>query len=112
LQKGRTVLLTDFQEGKIMKKKRNLKARAIDPKSELERIKRDMSARKNRRTWSNSKLQKFHAELVQLRQTGASLAQLRFWLRTHRMSAAITTIRNFLMYLGIEKGKGENNGAI
>ena len=95
-----------------MKKERNLEARAIDSKSELERIKREMSARKKRTTWSKSKLQKFHAEVVQLRQVGASLAEIRFWLKTRRMSAAITTIRSFLKNLGIEKGKGENNGTI
>jgi hypothetical protein len=95
-----------------MKKKLNLEAVAIDPKTELEKIKRDMSARKKRMLWSKSKLQKFHAELVQLRLSGASLAQLKFWLKSRRMSAARTTIRSFLMNLGIEKDEGEQNGAL
>ena len=93
-------------------KKRNKDSEAIDARSELEKIKKNISARKKRTSWSKSKLQKHHAELVQLRLAGASYGQLVFWLKAHRMSAARTTVRSFLLSLGIEKSNGENHGAI
>ena len=51
------------------------------------------------RRWPRSKLQPYRAELVQLRQGGASYRQLSLWLQSKRITACDTTVRDYLLTL-------------
>lgn len=60
-------------------------------------IREARAVRRKRCTWGRSKLTKFLAELIQLRASGASLADLQFWLlKEKRVKADCTTIKRFL----------------
>ena len=53
-----------------------------------------------KRRYRSSKLVRYRAELVTLRQAGASYRELAFWLRRdHRLRVAPTTIRRYLIQL-------------
>ena len=63
----------------------------------------DMRARRiavRRKRYRSSKLVRYRAELVTLRQAGASYRELAHWLRRdHRLRVAPTTIRRYLIQL-------------
>lgn len=84
----------------------------FNAKDTLRKIKEEISVRKKRTCWSRSKLQKYLAELVQLRLAGASYSELQYWLKAKRMNVARTTIRNFLLCHGVEKTNGDKHGAL
>ena len=71
----------------------------LDPAAELAAIhQRRKIAR--RRPYQRSKLERYRAELVQLRRAGASYPDLVTWLRTrHRMTVAHTTVMRYLRRL-------------
>lgn len=65
---------------------------------ELDSIKQQRAVSRRRRT-RRSRLMKYRVELVELRITGASLADLRLWLRRQRVCVATSTIGRFLKKL-------------
>jgi hypothetical protein len=66
----------------------------------LETVRQEREERRHRRTWGKSKLIRHRAELVKLRQAGASLADLAHWLKTaHRLKADKSTIARYLATL-------------
>ena len=63
----------------------------------LEEIRVDRKIRRKRSTWGRSKLLKYQAELNALRNAGASLQDIQYWLkREKRIKAACSTIKRFL----------------
>ncbi len=54
------------------------------PEDVLSKIKNERAVRRKRRTWGKSRLNKFMAELLKLREAGASYADLQFWLHTEK----------------------------
>jgi len=66
--------------------------------AELDSIKLLRSTSRRRR-YRRSRLMKFRAELVELRIAGATLADLRIWLRRQRVRIAASTISRFLKKL-------------
>ncbi len=70
----------------------------LDPAAELAalRARRDEA---RRRPYRASKLARFRAELVALRQAGASYPELSLWLKARRVSASHTTVLRFLKTL-------------
>lgn len=54
------------------------------PEDVLSKIKSDRAVRRKRRTWGKSRLNKFMAELLKLKETGASYADLQFWLHKEK----------------------------
>jgi len=67
----------------------------IDAKAELVAI-RARRKKMRRQRYRHSRLDDYRAELLQLRQVGASLAELAFWLRQRRVRVAISTISRWL----------------
>lgn len=60
-------------------------------------IREARAVRRKRCTWGKSKLTKFLAELIQLRASGASLADIQYWLKKEkRVKADCTTIKRCL----------------
>ncbi|ADL54716.1 hypothetical protein Galf_0675 [Gallionella capsiferriformans ES-2] len=60
-------------------------------------VRAECSIRRKRSTWGTSVLTKYLAELITLRNNGASLAEIRFWLKKHkRIKVARSTIKRFL----------------
>ncbi len=79
----------------------------IDPTTELEQIRKVITAGK-RKPYRKSKLDKFRAELVSLREHGASLAELQAWLRIKkRVKTERSTISRYLVQLS---ALGGNDG--
>lgn len=69
----------------------------FDADATLAAVRADREARRHRRTWGKSRLTPHRAELVKLRQAGASLADLAHWLRTEkRLKLNRSTIGRFL----------------
>ena len=69
----------------------------FDAKDELTKILKERKVRKKRITWGKSRLNKYRAELLQLRNEGASYGDLRFWLRKEkRISIDRSNIMRFL----------------
>ena len=54
------------------------------PEDVLSKIKRDRAVRRKRRVWGKSRINKFMAELLKLKETGASYSDLEFWLRKEK----------------------------
>lgn len=67
-------------------------------KAELEKIwdKRQRDKRPGHFTMRRSKLAKYHAEIVELRQLGASLEDIKIWLRRKRVKVERSTIHRYL----------------
>lgn len=66
----------------------------------LATIKTHRAVCKHRTTWGKSRLHKYRAELVQMRQEGASLGDLVVWLRTKkRVKVERSTVMRFLCKL-------------
>lgn len=67
-------------------------------KSDLEKIwdKRKKDRRPGHFTRRRSKLAKYHVEIVNLRELGASLEDIRMWLKRKRVSAQRSTIHRYL----------------
>lgn len=60
-------------------------------------IRESRAVRRKRITWGRSKLSKYRAELVLMRNAGAKYADLQFWLRkSKRIKVARSTIMRFL----------------
>lgn len=74
------------------KRRKNI---AIDPITELERIRAQRQLAAQRRKY-RSRLDKYRHDLLALRGSGASAADLRVWLRGQRVEVAESTIRRWL----------------
>jgi hypothetical protein len=60
-------------------------------------IRRQRAERRRRRLWSKSQLIVFRAELINLRKEGATLGDMRFWLKEkHQIKVERSTILRFL----------------
>jgi len=70
----------------------------VDAPAEVHRL-RERQAVRRRQRYRRSKLTRYRAELVQLRAAGASLDQLRIWLRERRVRAHRSTIARYLEQL-------------
>ena len=71
----------------------------FDARAEVERI-RSLRAEARRKRFHKSRLDKYRAELVAMRQVGASCADLAKWLRvTHRCKINRSSIDRFLKKL-------------
>jgi len=71
---------------------------AFDSEIELADIRRQRrSSRRSRRR--GSRLDRFRAELVELRRAGGTLSELAIWLRRRRVKVAASTICRFLAKL-------------
>lgn len=69
---------------------------AFDPKAELEAVKAKR-AMQRRTTYRKSKLERYRAELVAMREAGASSQDLAVWLRMkHRLKIHRSSIDRFL----------------
>lgn len=72
---------------------------SFDPKAELEAV-RARRAMQRRKQYRQSKLDRYRAELVALRQTGASSQDLATWLRMkHRLKIHRSSIDRYLAQL-------------
>lgn len=66
----------------------------------LESVRQDRDERRHRRTWGKSKLARHRAELVKLKNAGASLGDLAHWLKTaKRLTVNRSTIARYLAKL-------------
>jgi hypothetical protein len=75
---------------------------------ELCKVQEARAVRRRRSTWGKSKLSKYQAELVQLRQAGAKYADLQFWLRKEkRVKVDRSSIMRFLKKLAVEPEVGD-----
>ena len=64
---------------------------------ELAKIHEIRKALRRRRTWGKSKLTKYRAELIKLREGGASYVDLAYWLRINkRVKIDSSNIQRFL----------------
>ena len=73
---------------------------AFDPLAELAKVQARRAIARRRRTWGNSRLTPFRAELVKMREVGASFADLSVWLRTQkRIKVDESTVRRYLQKL-------------
>ncbi|MBI4828264.1 MAG: hypothetical protein HY804_05560 [Nitrospinae bacterium] len=67
----------------------------FDPNSELSALRAEQ-AKRRRKMHRGSKLARFRAELVALRQAGASLAHLALWLGKRKIRASRSAILRYL----------------
>jgi hypothetical protein len=66
----------------------------------LESIQTERAIKRRRCTWGRSRLTKYRAELVSLRQAGASLGDLAYWLKSkYRVNVQRSTIDRYLKKL-------------
>jgi hypothetical protein len=70
----------------------------FDASGELSELRR-LQAVKRRRRYARSKLDRWRAEIVALRRAGATLSELRVWLKRKRLDASRSTIQRFLKKL-------------
>jgi hypothetical protein len=64
---------------------------------ELAKIREVRTALRRRCTWGKSKLTKYRAELIKLKESGASYVDLAYWLRINRrVKIDSSTIQRFL----------------
>lgn len=72
----------------------------FDASATLDAIRADRQVRRHRRTWGRSRLTRHRAELVKLRQAGASYADLAHWLkREKRLTVDRSTVMRYLAKL-------------
>jgi len=65
--------------------------------NELAKIREDRKMLRKRCTWGKSKLTKYRAELIKLRESGASYGDLEYWLRNKkRVKIDCSNIQRFL----------------
>lgn len=77
----------------------NTKKETFDAHSEVERI-RSRRAEARRKLYRKSRLEKYRAELVAMKQAGASCADLAEWLRVkHRIKIHRSSIDRYLSKL-------------
>lgn len=82
----------------------NNKQEAFNASAEVERI-RARRAEARRKLYRKSRLDKYRVELVEMKQAGASCADLAEWLRlSHRCKINRSTVARFLQKL-MEKNK-------
>jgi hypothetical protein len=73
---------------------------AFDPAAALAKVQAKRAVARRRRTWGNSRLTPFRAELVKMRSVGGSFADLAVWLRTEkRVKVDESTVRRYLQKL-------------
>ena len=73
---------------------------SFDPAAELSKVQSRRAIARRRRTWGNSRLTPFRAELVKMREVGGSFQDLTVWLRTQkRLKVAESTVRRYLQKL-------------
>lgn len=72
----------------------------FDASAELAAVQAARQVARRRITWGRSRLLPHRAELVQLRQAGASFADLAMWLRKQkRIKVDRSTVRRYLVQL-------------
>lgn len=72
----------------------------FDPAAALIAVRERRAVARRRRTWGTSRLTPYRAELVKLRQSGGSFADLAVWLRTaKRVKMDASSVRRFLQKL-------------
>ena len=67
----------------------------FDPREEVERL-RVVTRMRRKTTYRRSRLDRFTGELLQLRQAGASIAELQRWLRERRVVVVHATVARWL----------------
>ncbi|MEE2001410.1 hypothetical protein QWY20_08085 [Alkalimonas sp. MEB108] len=67
----------------------------FDVETELAKLKKETRDRHQMR-FKNSKLNLYRGELVDLRNHGASIAELQRWLKSKKISVAWTTVKRWL----------------
>ena len=81
----------------------------FDAAAGLDTVRQQREERRHRRTWGKSKLIRHRAELVKLRQAGASLADLVHWLKTEkRTQASKSTVSRYLATLPEMQAESQN----
>ena len=81
----------------------------FDAAAILDTVRQQREERRHRRTWGKSKLIRHRAELVKLRQAGASLADLVHWLKTEkRTQASKSTVSRYLATLPEMQAESQN----
>lgn len=68
----------------------------MDAAAEVERLAKIVKARRHRKTFFPSKIDKFKHEILRLKSEGATLEMLRFWLLEKNIKADISTISRWL----------------
>lgn len=68
----------------------------FDPREEVERL-RAITRTRRKTTYRRSRLDRFTGELLQLRQAGASIAELQRWLRERRVVVVHATVARWLI---------------
>ncbi|WP_334033702.1 hypothetical protein [Burkholderia gladioli] len=71
----------------------------IDADATLQKIRQLRESRRKRRTWGGSRLAPHRADLIALRQRGASYADLVVWLSTKRIKIQRSTVQRYLTKL-------------
>ena len=72
----------------------------FDAESALAKVKAHRKTAKRRTTWGKSKLVQHRAEMVKLRQAGASFADIQHWLRKEcQIKTAESTVRRYMQKL-------------
>ena len=83
----------------------------FDAGAALEAIRDARAVRRHRRTWCKSRLSAHRAELVKLRDTGASYGDLAFWLlKQKRIKVDRSTVRRFMSKQPETATGGARNG--
>ena len=67
----------------------------FDARTELAELRRQ-TAEIRRRRYTKSRLDRYRAELIQLRRNGASVAELQRWLRDHRIRVVHSTVARWV----------------
>ncbi|OIQ96349.1 hypothetical protein GALL_216260 [mine drainage metagenome] len=62
----------------------NIVGKLFMPEDVLSKIKSDRAVRRKRRVWGKSRINILMAELLNLKEAGASYADLEFWLRKEK----------------------------
>jgi ribosomal protein L14E/L6E/L27E len=85
----------------------------FDAVTVLAEVKEARSVRRKRTTWGKSKLTKHLAELVKLKDAGASLRDLQHWLRNHkRIKIDASNISRFLKKIMAKKAWEASDGSL
>lgn len=82
----------------------------FDAAAELSKVRQLRSIAKRRRTWGKSRLVPHRAEMVKLRNAGASFADIQLWLRKERRIKVVeSTVRRYLQKLPelVKTGNGQ-----
>lgn len=80
----------------------------FDPIAEAARL-RELTTARRKPNYRSSRLDRYAGELLQLRQAGASVAEIQRWLRERRIVVVHATVARWLCRRAIE---GTTNGKV